>query len=122
MIKLFPKSKSGNVIIQKKTWLTEALKISIKVKDKLYVQYKKCKSVHNECIYKTYKNKLNRIIKAAEKNYYQEKLEINKSNMKKIWSIIKEVIGKNKETQIQTEFKLPTGEVTSDKSTICKKK
>ena len=114
MIKLFPKCKSGNVIIQKKTWLTEALKISIKVKNKLYVQYKKCKSVHNECIYKTYKNKLNRIIKAAEKNYYQEKLEINKCNMKKIWSIIKEVIGKNKETQIQTEFKLPTGGVTSD--------
>ena len=56
----------------------------------------------------------------AEKNYYQEKLEINKCNVTKIWSIIKEVIGKNKETQIQTEFKLPTGEVTSDKSTICK--
>ena len=42
------------------------------------------------------------------------------NTLKKIWSIIKEVIGKNKETQIQTEFKLSTGEVTSDKSTICK--
>ena len=81
---------------------------------------KKCKSVHNECIYKTYKNKLNSIIKAADKNYYQVKLEINRCNMKKTWPITKEVIRKNKETQIQTEFKLPTGEVTSDKSTIFK--
>ena len=38
----------------KKTWLTEALKSLIKVKYKLYVQYKKCKSVHKSTICKQF--------------------------------------------------------------------
>ena len=45
----------------------------------------------------------------------------NKINMRKTWTIIKEVIGKNKATQVQTKFKLSSGEITSDKRTICEK-
>ena len=64
---------------------------------------------------------MNKIIKATEKKYYQEKLEINKTKMRKTWTIIKEVIGKNKATQVQIKFKLSSGEITSDKRTICEK-
>ena len=42
--------------------------------------------------YKNYKNKLTKLTKFAEKKYYQDKLEINRRNMKKTWGIIKEVI------------------------------
>ena len=41
--------------------------------------------------------------------------------MRKTWTIIKEVIGKNKATQVQTKSKLSSGEITSDKRTICEK-
>ena len=38
--------------------------------------------------YKNYKNKLTKLMKFAEKNYYQGKLDIDKRNMKKTWGII----------------------------------
>ena len=117
----FPKIQIRKCYRTKKPWLTEALKTSIKTKNKLYLQYKKCNSVYNECKYKGYMNKLNKIIKATEKKYYQEKLEMNKTNTRKTWTIIKEVIGKNKATQVQTKFKLSSGEITSDKRTVCEK-
>ena len=118
----FPKSQIRKCYRTKKPWLTEALKTSIKTK-KLNCTFniKKCNSVYNECKYKDYRNKLNKMIKATEKNYYQEKLEMNKTDMRKTWTIIKEVIGKNKATQVQTKFKLSSVEIKSDKRTICEK-
>ena len=52
---------------------------------------------------------------------YKDKLEINKSNMKKTWGIIKEVIGKNKSNQIQSRFKSSDGKYITDKYLISEK-
>ena len=45
--------------------------------------YLKIKSVQNELTYKSYRNKLHHILKVAEKKYYADLLEANKSNLKK---------------------------------------
>ena len=50
--------------------------------------------------YKNYKSKLTKLNKFAEKKYYQDKFEINKSNMKVTWGIIKEIIGKKSRTKL----------------------
>ena len=47
----------------------------------------------NKLIYKTYNNKLNSIKRKAERDYFSNQLEINKSDMKKSWRIMKSVIG-----------------------------
>ena len=114
----FPKRKITKIYHTRKPWLTEALKNSIKIKNKMYISYQKCGSSYNEIKYKDYKNKLNKLIKLAEKKYYQDKLEINKSNMKKTWGIIKEVIGKNKSNQIQSRLKSSDGKDITDKYVI----
>ena len=54
----------------------------------MYITYQKCGSSYNEMKYKYYKNKVNKLIKLAEKKYYQDRLELNKSNMTKSWDII----------------------------------
>jgi hypothetical protein len=46
--------------------------------------------------YKKFKNRLNHILKAAERKYYQDLIMTHKSDLKKNWSIIKNVINKNK--------------------------
>ena len=56
----------------RKLWLSQALKDWIKNKDKLYLKYNWIKSVANEIKYKTYRNKLNRILKFAERKYYSD--------------------------------------------------
>ena len=50
---------------------------------------KKHPTAQNEITYKIYKNKLNKVLKAAESEYYSKQLEINKHNIKKTWVIIK---------------------------------
>ena len=57
-------------------------------------------------LYKTYKNKLTNLLRKVEKEYYQNQINLNKSNLKKSWKIIKEVINKNKKKSIQTEFRI----------------
>ena len=54
----------------------------------------------NRSTYKNYNNKLNLIKRKAERDNYSNQLEINKSDMKKSWKIMKTVIGK-KEKQLK---------------------
>ena len=51
-------------------WLSEGLKKSIKVQNKRYRQYKKTGHVEHESVYKQYRNNLNKLLIAAERNHY----------------------------------------------------
>ena len=46
--------------------------------------------------YKIYSNKLNTLIRIAERNYYDERFDLAKNNLKDTWKIINEVIDKSK--------------------------
>ena len=52
----------------------------------------------NRSTYKFFYNKLNSIKRKAERDHYSNQLEINKSDMKKSWKIMKTVIGKKRKT------------------------
>ena len=99
-------------------WLSDALHVSIKKKNKLYRKSIKIKSVHNEMVYKNYRNTLKHLLKAAEKKYYSDLILLNKSNSKKMWSIPKNIINRNKEKYIKRRFKLSDGSITNDKKLI----
>ena len=79
---------------------------------------KKHPTAQNEITYKIYENKLNKLLKAAESEYYSKQLEINKHNMRKTWDMIKGVINKKENTQIQDQFRFSNGEVINDKAVI----
>ena len=57
---------------------------------------KKCGDPVLQCYYKKYRNKLNQLIKTAERKHYHDLLIEHKSNIKKSWQIIKFVINKRK--------------------------
>ena len=111
----FPKVKIRKKYSNRKPWLSESLRNSIKFKNKLYHNLKRISCVRNEMRYKAYKNQLSRLLKAAEKSYYKDLLLSNKDNMRKSWSIIKNVIGKYKKAIIQKSFKLSDGSITENK-------
>ena len=74
--------------------------------------------MYNETTYRAYKNKLQKLHKAAEKMYYQDLLVKYKYNLKKSWSIIKSILNKNIRRESQTEFKLYDGTITENKQVI----
>ena len=91
------------------------------MKNKLYRKYLNVKSAANEMNYKNYRNKLHHLIKIAEKRHYSELLNECQDNIKKTWQIIKNIVNKNKASQLQTKFKLNDGSFTTDGYVISNK-
>ena len=119
--KNFPKQTVKIRYNNRKPWLTQGLKDSIRMKNKLYRKYLKVKSVANEMNYKSYRNKLNHIVKVAEKQHYSELLNNCQDNIKKSWQTIKGIVHRNKSNQLQTKFKLNNGSFTTDGYVISNK-
>ena len=68
-----------------KPWLPEALKGSIRTKHKLYIsKYKAGNHGENVAYYKIYRNRLNHVLRAAERKYYQNLINEHKSNVKNL--------------------------------------
>jgi hypothetical protein len=115
--KCFPIRKIKIGYKTKLVWLSEDLKKMIKVKNKLFFKFKKYPSIENENLYKHYRNRLNKLLKNAEREYYNNLLIENKINTKKKWSIIKEVINKKSTSKHPQTFNI-NGSLTDDKSKI----
>ena len=120
--KHFRKFEIKSVYYVRKLWLTCGLKKSIKIKDKLYAIMSSKKTAYNENIYKNYRNRLHKLLKNAERNYYNDQMLTNRNDIWKTWSIIKTIINKNKGDQSkQTNFMLSDRSVTDDKQAVVEK-
>ena len=85
-----------------KSWITNGIKTSLKVRDKLYKQMIKQKDAilknQKQMLYKRYHYKiadLLKITKEAYKNYFQE----NRKNSQALWSGINEIIYSKKSSK-----------------------
>ena len=94
--KYFPKVRIKKKYNNRKPWLSNGLRKSIKHKNKFYYNYRKIKSVHNEVLYKSYKYHLQKLLQAAEKQYYHGLFVQYRNDMKKSWGIMKNRINKTK--------------------------
>ena len=112
----FPYKTYKSEYHNKKPWLTSGLKNSIKTKNKLYYMSRKFPTELNKTKYKLFRNKINSLVKKTEKEYYEQKLRENQSNIKKSWSIIKEIINKKKNKQISREFLINRKKTTDNKT------
>ena len=101
----------------RKDWLTVGLKKSIKIKNKMYKRQKRSQNPEHETQYKSYKNKLNRLLNKAERDHYQNLLQNNQNNMKKSWRILKEVINKKKNVSSCSRFYV-NNSISTDKNVI----
>ena len=54
------------------------MKKSIKIKNKLYIRTLKNPTLYNKSVYKKYRNKLNSILRKAEREYFDLLLQENK--------------------------------------------
>ena len=119
--KHFPKIRITRKYNNKKPWLSEGLKNSIKQKNKLYLKFKKVNSAHNDELYKSYIRKLQQVMKVADKCHYHDLLVKYSNDMKKSWGVIKSIINKNQKPHIQGRFKIGENLITSDNELISNK-
>ena len=110
----FPPTKIKLGYRNKKPWLTEELKEMIKTKNKLYCKYIKSKTPHDQLIYSKFKSRLRSILRRAERSHYDDLFSRHKTNLRKSWDIIKDVINK-KQHNNNTHYTLEIdGNETSD--------
>ena len=84
--------------------ITKAILNSISKKTKLYKIFCISRTKENERKFKVYRNKLNKIIRCARKQYYADLLEKNKNNYKKVWQVIKDLLGKKSDRSFPSFF------------------
>ena len=69
---------------------------SILHRDKLYKKYLQNKNEQNFTIYKTYRNKLTHLKDLSRQNYYKHLLIASEGKSSKIWTVINQLLSKNK--------------------------
>jgi hypothetical protein len=113
--KCFPVVRSKSRYKNKLPWLTAGLKKSIRNKNKMYLKQCKlpCENPH-VTYYKVYKNKLNSVLRKAERDYYKGEIEKHKSNSKKIWEIIGSVVNNKRRAKKTPLFKSGTNLIRNE--------
>ena len=80
-------------------WITKGIKKLSKRKQKLYKKFLKNENEKNEKLYKSYKSLFESVKRNSKRIYYSSKILEFKSNAKKTWGAMKELIGKARNTE-----------------------
>ena len=99
---LHDSSKKCKNLHTKSEWITIGLAKSCETKNKLYLKWRKNRSVRNWNDYQNYKRKLDKIIAKAKYDYYDNKFSSCKSDLKKTWSNINQILGRKRRNRLLT--------------------
>ena len=113
----FPLKKKSVVYKTRRPWLTNELKSLIKHKNKSFIKYRKRPSLTNKSQYNTYRTLTKRLLRKSEKDYYDNLLQEHKSDLKKSWGIIRDVLKLKKSNTLSDRFNV-NGKEVSDKKQI----
>jgi len=81
---------------QSKPWITKGIITSIRIKNSFYRKFMKSKSSYYYNKYKFYRNRVNRIVKISKTKYYNKFFDDSKTNIRKVWRGIREIVGSSK--------------------------
>ena len=82
-----------------KPWISSAIQVSMKTRDKLQRKSLRLKTDDSIREYKKYKNHVNRLQKIAYNNFHSKKVTSNFKNKKKLWQTINEIGNYKKNTK-----------------------
>ena len=117
----FPKVATKSNYKSRQNWLTPGIKRSIMRKNYLYRAYIRNPSEVNKEKYKKFRNILTSILRKKERDYYNDRIDAYKANLKKTWDLLKRIINKKrKQSNTITSITLNGNKIT-DPSDICNK-
>ena len=114
----FPLRKVRLKYSNKLPWVTKGLRISIKQKHSLQNKFEKNPTEENKLLYKRHRNLLTTLMRNTERLYHENQLELNKHDLRKSWKIMKEIIGKQSDYDINNFECLIDGSLSKDPELI----
>jgi len=112
------KKKSNKTKTKSKLpWIAKDLIKMINKKNRFYKQYMNKRTQQSKTKYKTLKNKVNKLLRTAKKNYYSDQLKKEKNNIKNTWKILNNVLNKDHKRPCHTEFNL-NGKIINNSNQI----
>jgi hypothetical protein len=84
----------------------------------LYKKYLTTQNDDNLVKFKTYRNKLNTLIRKCKREYYHKKFESSKNNIRQTWKTINGIIGRDKTAKQQSTFKTDDGNIVTEPDSI----
>ena len=99
-------------------WISKALPKCIAKKNRMFILSKSETSPENVKKYKLYHNRLTSILRKAERDYFCEQPEVNKSDMKKSWKGIKHILSKQDSNIKTINYLVIDNEKIYDRKTI----
>ena len=92
--KAFIINRKGNISkhVSKIPWLSPDLRKACKIKNKLFKEYLRNKTVDTEIRYKTYRNQLNSLLRRSRKDHIALSIENAKNDSRKLWKILNDTI------------------------------
>ena len=111
LYKFFPKVRRKIEYNNKKNLAYLKLcEIRLNIRTHCIIDTKECSQfIMKRCINPSYKSRLQKLMIAAEKQYYHAILLQNKDNMKNSWGIIKNIINKNRKPVYQSNINSSQG-------------
>ena len=104
--------------VQHEPWITEAFLTSQRQKNKLFKKKLSNPSEQNITNYKTYNTVYNKLKRKLKSDYYINLIEKHKYDMKKTWSILNSVVGKDSSKQSFPNTFIVNGKSITDKRLI----
>ena len=115
----FPLKTLSRKRAKDKVWITTGLKQSIKRKAELYRKYLNHPTTENKLAYTTFKNRLTRLLRKAEADYYLERVDAKKKNIRSLWQIYGPIINPSRVKQSNNIEKIQVNNtVLTDKKDI----
>lgn len=116
--KAFPLIKQSNKQFKNKPWITKSLIKCSKVKNKMYLKWKKTQSDKHKLTYLKYKKIFTKCLIESENKYFRKILDHHKKNSKDTWKILNGLTKTNEKTvNIISSLTTDTGIIT-DKEEI----
>ena len=110
--------KVNKKYIKREPWFTSGLLSSSRTRAKLLSKKLRDPTENNINLFKIYNNIFNKAKRSMKMNYYNDIIQKNKFNMKKKWSILRNIIGKqNDKSNFPPEFTID-GQLITNKSNI----
>ena len=109
-VKIKPKAKK----FKHSPWMSSGLLVSHARKEKLFSKKLKRPTATNIDNFKLYNTVYNKLRRTAKKLYYEKAFAKYKNNLKQTWSMIREVIGTNKQKDQIPNFFRCNGKVIND--------
>ena len=103
--------------LQRKSWISKGLYVSIRKKQKLYKTHYLRGLNNQKAFYKRFANLLNKLKTAAKQLYFENQLKSVTNNPKKTWNILRELLPKKECDTTPSTLKFDDADI-SDKNEI----